>query len=288
MFASFTGSSDASVAAAFLARSGGDVEAAVRSFFELGGVPPAAAAAPPAPACWTTTATTSQFSFGTQGKSACTTMALCACARLSGVTASAIGVVSAATLDSIIRDGVAAYIANPLSANGSAPHMSFRECFGGTDAAASGAVAGAAFSTTLHVHSELNGTTSDAFAFLAATIAPLAKSRGISVGVVVTKPPESVAVVVAEDGTAIVLDSHPRSHLGAQYAHAVALGFATAAGAAHWLASIYPPIDLSDCDPGVNYLYNAYSAFALLPVAVVQPTTSPTVDLSTCASAPAT
>ena len=257
MFMSFTTCSDASVAAAFLASSGGNVESAVQSFFERGGVPPAAAAAAPVPARWTTTATSSQFSFGARGKSSCTSMAICACARLI-CRAEAIGVVSAATLDAIVADGVAAYVANPLAASGGAPHMSFGEAFAG------GSDAGAAFSTTLSVHCELHGSCSDAFAFLAATIVPLAEARRHAVGVVITKPPESVAVVVSENGSAIVLDSHPRSHLGAQYAQATALGFATAADAAHWLSRIFPPMDLSDCDPGVAYMYNAYDAAVLV------------------------
>ena len=143
-FTEFTGA-DAATAKAFLAASGGSVEAAVGAFFQTGGILPATTAAagdapqpPPRPTS-VTMASTSQFTHGIQGKSACTTMAICACARL--IDRAAAAALTAADVDAIVADGVVSYIANPLSAAGTAPHMSFGEAFAGGSAPGVGAAA---------------------------------------------------------------------------------------------------------------------------------------------------
>ena len=265
-FTEFTGA-DAATAKAFLAASGGSVEAAVGAFFQTGGTLPATTAAagdapqpPPRPTS-VTMASTSQFTHGMQGKSACTTMAICACARL--IDRAAAAALTAADVDAIVADGVASYIANPLSAAGTAPHMSFGEAFAGGSAPGVGAAAPARpFSEALRVHSEVGGITSDAFDFLATTAAPLAASLSAPVGIVVTKPPESVAVIVDPSGSAMVIDSHPRPHLDHLNA-AHALSFASVREAQRWLLALFPPMDLSDCDPAQAFMYNAYDAVLL-------------------------
>lgn len=231
---------------------------AVENYFKAGGAPVAPELSdspreeiPDAAVKWACSGMTSQYSYD-NGRSACTTIAAVALDQLLRLALHAPVVLEEApardVIDNIVRNGVEMY----TRAEGAREH--------------------AAFSEVLEVQSELRsrlklvgspfeGQTSEKEPFLEMLeTALLACPTGGAVGVLLTKPPESISLVIsspeAETPLFLCFDSHNRSTLG--FDGASLISFPTAADLRLHLRQLFPAISMPDVAQDI--MYNGYDA----------------------------
>ena len=266
---------DLDVARSALKACNGDVERAVE--YCLGGVPaPDATAASSAAAddggagTLIRVSDVSQYTFGSDGRSACTCIALRYAERfLQAISQSALA--SATTADAIIdesflseglKQGVDLYKAIKAGGCTSVEHMSAEEVLSSVH----GKQAFACLKLDAPVRQGVLSSDSSSPLGMQAVLAGC-QSDSHWVAVVITKSPETVVVALPPSSPHsasqyVLLDSHPRPHLGADGSYAMAHD--NMGSLVRTLYEIFPFTDLgNDVGEMMQMMYNSFDAYVL-------------------------
>uniref|UniRef100_A0A7S0AZC2 UBA domain-containing protein n=1 Tax=Minutocellus polymorphus TaxID=265543 RepID=A0A7S0AZC2_9STRA len=274
---------DLDVAISALGACNGDVERAIELCLGggVGGLVPAAdtAAASSAGAGAGTAGTllrvsdASQYTFGPDGRSACTCIALRYAERfLQTISQSAHA--SASTADAIVdesflseglQQGVALYKTIKAGGSTSVEHMSAEEVL--NNAHGKGAFANLKFDAPVR-QGVLSSDPSSPLGMQAVLAGCQSESHWVAV--IITKSPETIAVALPPSSSPspsqlsgyFLLDSHPRPQLGANGSYAIAHDNMVSLG--RTLSEIFPFTDLgSDVGEMMQMMYNSFDAYVL-------------------------
>ena len=271
---------DLDVARSALAASNGDVERAIEHCLGGGGnggsyasVPAASSSATASSGTLVRVSDSSQYTFGSEGRSACTCIALCYAKRFLQVisqaqaSATAADVINESFLSEGLQHGVNLYKTMKSGDNNtctSVEHMSAEEVLASThgkvefaDLKLDGPVRQGVLSpdpsSPLGMHAVLSGC----------------QSEGHWVAVIITKSPETVVIALPPSSLQesqcrgwLLLDSHPRPQFSASGSYVMAHD--NIASLVQTLLGIFPFTDLgSDVGEMMQMMYNSFDAYAL-------------------------
>lgn len=265
---------DLDVARSALQACNGDVERAIEHCLGGGvggGSSSASSAAAASPGTLVRVSDSSQYTFGSEGRSACTCIALCYAKRFlqaisqAQTSATAADVIDESFLPEGLENGVSLYKAMKSSGGStSVEHMSAEEVLASThgkaelaDLKLDGPVRQGVLSpdpsSPLGMHAVLSGC----------------QSESHWLAVIITKSPETVAIVLppssqrsSQNMGFYLLDSHPRPQFSASGSYVMAHD--NIESLVQTLLEIFPFTDLgSDVGEMMQMMYNSFDAYAL-------------------------
>ena len=269
---------DLDVARSALQACNGDVERAIEHCLGGGGgggsSSSTSAAAAASPCTLVRVSDSSQYTFGSEGRSACTCIALCYAKRFLQVisqaqaSATAADIIDESFLPEGLQDGVTLYKTMKSGGGGSTSveHMSAEEILANTNGKAELAslkldgpvrqgVLSPDPSSPLGMHAVLSGC----------------QSERRWVAVIITKSPETVAIALppssqqsSQNGGFYLLDSHPRPQFQATSSGSYVMAHDNIESLVQTLLEIFPFTDLgSDVGEMMQMMYNSFDAYAL-------------------------
>ena len=270
---------DLDVARSSLAASNGDVERAIEHCLGGGGdgsssasvSAAASASAAATPGTLVRVSDSSQYTFGSEGRSACTCIALCYAKRFLQVisqgqaSATAADVISESFLPEGLQEGVTLYkTMKSGDSNTSVEHMSAEEVL----ASAYGKVEFANFKLDGPVRQGVLSPDPSSPLGMSAVLSGC-QSESQWVAVIITKSPETVVIALPPSSQQasqhqgwLLLDSHPRPQFSASGSYVMAHD--NIESLVHTLLEIFPFTDLgSDVGEMMQMMYNSFDAYAL-------------------------